>query len=83
MKMEGSRLPLYSFEYCACIFGKEPPSLDEVKQFHNDTGIRIWAPASVKDEKSIDMMLGFGIELITCNNPDEVLGILRAKGLHK
>ena len=83
MKMEGSRLPLYSFGYCACVFGKEPPSFDEVKQFHNNTGIRIWAPASTKDEESIDWMLGFGIELITCNNPDEVLGILRAKGLHK
>jgi len=82
MHMEGSRLPLYSFGYCACVCGKELTA-EEIKQFHKDTGIRVWAPASIKDEESIDTALKFGIELITCNNPDEVLEILRAKGLHK
>lgn len=82
MQMDGTCLPLYSFGYCACIFGNEL-SVDAIKQFHQNTGIRVWAPASIKDEKSIDMALEFGIELITCNNPDEVLEILRAKSLHK
>lgn len=82
MQMEDSRLPLYSFGYCACVFGKELP-IEEIKQFHKSTGIRIWGPTSLKDEKSIDMAINFGVELITCNNPDKVLEILRTKGLHK
>jgi hypothetical protein len=64
------------------VFGKELP-IEEIKQFHKSTGIRIWGPASLKDEKSIDMAINFGVELITCNNPDEVLAILRKKNLHK
>jgi len=75
-------LPIYSFGYCACVFRGEL-SVEEVNEFHKKTGIRIWAPASVKDEEAIDAALELGIELITCNNPDEVLEILRRKGLHK
>ncbi|MBQ7767922.1 MAG: hypothetical protein IJ403_03455 [Oscillospiraceae bacterium] len=82
MQMEGSQLPLYSFGYCACVFGKELP-IEEIKRFHTNTGIRIWGPASLKNENSIDQAINFGVELITCNNPDEVLAILRKKNLHK
>lgn len=82
MQMEGCELPLYSFGYCACVFGAEL-SVEEINEFHEKTGIRVWGPASLKDEESIDMAIGFGVELITCNNPDEVLEILRKKGLHK
>ncbi len=82
MQMEGSELPLYSFGYCACIFG-DRISTEDIEQFHKNTGIRIWGPASLKDEKSIDIAINFGVELITCNNPDEVLAILRKKNLHK
>ena len=31
----------------------------------------------------VDLAVEMGVELITCNNPDRVLEILRAKGLHK
>ena len=82
MHLDGGVLPVYSFGYCACYFAKNITP-EQVREFSESTGIRIWAPASVKDEKSIDAALEFGIELITCNNPDEVLEILRAKGLHK
>ena len=56
---------------------------EEIRQFHQNTGIRIWGPTSLKDERSIDWAITFGVELITCNNPDEVLEILRKKGLHQ
>ena len=82
MLLDGCKLPVYSFGYCACAFVAKSSAEDIVK-FNSETGIRVWAPASVKDEKSIDAALEYGIELITCNNPDEVLKILRAKGLHK
>ena len=78
---EGSTLPLYSFGYCACVFGDKLMT-EEIRQFHQNTGIRIWGPTSLKDESSIDWAITFGVELITCNNPDEVLEILRKKGLH-
>ena len=82
IQTEGSELTLYSFGYCACVFGNIL-SIADIKQFHQSTGIRIWGPASIKDEESIDMAINFGVELITCNNPDVVLTILRQKNLHK
>lgn len=85
MHLEGCSLQLYSFGYCACFIGDFSAEIpyEEIKQFQQDTGIRIWAPASVKDERTVDMAVKMGAELITCNNPDEILRILRNKGLHK
>ena len=79
MNLDGCTLPPYAFAYCACYFDDRQPILE----FHQDTGVRIWGPASIKDEQAIDRALEKGVELITCNNPDEVLAILQAKGLHK
>ena len=36
-----------------------------------------------KDEKTVEKAVEMGAELITCNNPDKVLEILRKMGLHK
>lgn len=82
LQTEDCELPVYSFGYCACVF-KGDLTIDEIKRFGEKTGIRIWAPASTKDEASIDVAMEYGAELITCNNPDEVLEILRRKGVHK
>jgi hypothetical protein len=46
-------------------------------------GVEPWAGASVRDEYGVDRVIEAGCTLITCNNPDEVLRILRAKGYHK
>ena len=82
MNMNECTLEPYSFGYCACIFAKNL-SRESVCRFQEDTGLRIWGPASVKDEQSVDWAVEMGVELITCNNPDQVLEILRAKGLHR
>ena len=82
MQLDEIKLPVYSFGYCACIFA-DRVTKEEIEQFKRETGIRVWAPASVKNEETVDKYREYGIELITCNNPDEVLNILRAKGLHK
>lgn len=82
LNTEGCTLPTYSFGYCACVF-KNDLTAEEITKFSNETGIRIWAPASTNNEESITAALDYGIELITCNNPDEVLDVLRKKGLHK
>jgi len=82
--MTPNELDPYTYLYCACVFGAgDDVSIEEILQIQKDYGVRIWAPASTRDEASIDLAVAYGAELITCNNPDEVLTILRKKGLHK
>lgn len=75
----------YAYAYCTCIFGivEGKVSVEEVRKLNEETGVRIWAGAYAKDEATIDLAVEMGSELITCDNPDEVLAILRQKGLHK
>lgn len=81
MDLNGCELETYSFGYCACYFGSHPAEV--IKEFKEKTGIRVWGPASIRDEATVDEAIERGVELITCNNPDRVLEILREKGLHK
>lgn len=74
----------YAYAYCTCVFGLESEvTVEQVRKLHEEYGVRIWAGTYAKDEKSIDLAVKIGAELITCNNPDEVMEILRRKGLHK
>lgn len=75
----------YTYGYCTCVFGiiDGEISIDDAKKLQKETGIRLWAGTYAKDEESIDVAIAMGAELITCDNPDEVLGILRKKNLHK
>jgi len=75
----------YSYAYALCVFGVEKGTVttEEVRKLHEQTGVIIGAGAYVKDEATVDMAVEMGSELITCNNPDEVLQILRNKGLHR
>lgn len=87
--MEASSSPCtrnpYTYGYCTCVFGilEGKVTMDEVKQLHKDTGVRLWAGTYAKDEDTIDIAVEMGAELITCDNPDEVLKILRSRNLHK
>ena len=71
--------------YCGCVseFLEGKITAEEVIALSEKTGVRAWAGTYARDEKSIDKCVEMGTELITCNNPDEVLTILRKKGLHK
>lgn len=75
----------YSYAYCTCVFGLKEGEVtaEEVKKLHEETGVRIWAGAYARDEEMIQLAIEAGTELITCNNPDEVISILRRKKLHK
>ncbi|MBR4236309.1 MAG: glycerophosphodiester phosphodiesterase family protein [Clostridia bacterium] len=75
----------YSYAYCTCVFGVQEGSvtIEEVRSLNRKTGVRIWAGAYVKDEPTADLAVRMGAELITCNNPDEILAILRDKKLHR
>ena len=75
----------YSYGYCACIGGvtRGSVTVEEVRQFVRNTGVQPWMGRRVSDEPSIDIAVKMGATLITCDNPDEVLAILRKKKLHK
>jgi hypothetical protein len=46
-------------------------------------GVEPWAGAGVKDEESVERAIECGAVLITCNNPDVILKLLREKGKHQ
>lgn len=75
----------YSYAYCTCVFGVQEGeiTIEDVQDLHRKTGVRIWAGTYAKDESSIELAVRMGAELITCNNPDEVLCILRKNKLHR
>ncbi len=75
----------YLYGYCTCVFGllDGEISVETAKKLHEDTGIRLWAGKYADNEEAIDLVVKIGAELITCDNPDEVLEILRKKKLHK
>ena len=68
----------YEGAYCACVFDTEKASFD----FIRSQGVQPWVGASVKDEATVDWAIAMGAQLITCNNPDVILELLRAKGRH-
>lgn len=79
----------YSYGYCVCAFSGQGykgnrgiGSRDECDMLRSK-GLRPWAGTAVKDEETAQKALDSCCELITCNNPDQVLAILRAKGKHK
>lgn len=69
----------YTFAYCACVYGFEKKDYDFLRSYD----VQPWVGASVRDEEKIDKAIECGAVLITCNNADEVLEILRKKGYHK
>lgn len=77
---------VYSYSYCVCMFGDSPnhmASKAEFDKMRSTYGIQPWAGAGVKDESGVDEVIECGAPLITCNNPDVILDILRKKGYHK
>jgi glycerophosphoryl diester phosphodiesterase len=74
----------YLYGYCTCVFGiGKEITLEDARQLQKDTGVRLWAGTYAKDESSVELAIQMGAELITCDNPDEVLAILRKKNRHK
>jgi len=77
---------LYSSAYCTCMFpsSKEvhmmatKPEFDKMREL----GPLPWAGAGVKDDLGVDMAIDHRAQLITCNNPDVILKLLRERGYH-
>ncbi len=77
----------YDGAYAACMFASfySELNLARPEEFAHmkSLGLDTWAGAAVKDEAGVDAAIAAGATLITCNNPDVILRILRQKGYHK
>lgn len=73
----------YSYGYCCCMFGKPVMATAEEYAAMKARGVQPWAGASVKDAATVDEAIACKAELITCDNPDVVLNLLRERGKHK
>ena len=69
----------YSYAYCACLFTENP----EAFEYLRSRGVQPWVGAGVNNEEKLDRAIANGACAITCNNVDEILALLRKKGLHK
>ena len=76
----------YSYGYCTCMFKALYNTVNIATKAEFDTmaalGPQPWAGAAVKDETGVDLAIDRGATLITCNNPDLILDLLRKKGYH-
>lgn len=80
-----TRDPYASDAYCCCMFSCVKGEIMATKEEFDAMaarGIEPWAGAGVKDEAGVDLAIANGATLITCNNPDVILDLLRRKGYH-
>ncbi|MBQ7934968.1 MAG: hypothetical protein IJ333_01270 [Clostridia bacterium] len=75
----------YAYAYCCCMLkeeeGRRMASKEAFEQMLS-RGVQPWVGASVQDEEGVEEAIRSGAYLITCNNPDRILAILREKGYH-
>lgn len=70
----------YTYLYCACPFeSQRSPSSYEWLWKH---GIQPWAGAWVKTEADVHEAISYKAPLITCNNPEAIVRVLRTLNLH-
>jgi glycerophosphoryl diester phosphodiesterase len=83
---DGLTIDPYSYAYCCCMFAsfydKHNLASKEDCEKMTKMGVQPWAGASICDEEGVDEVIERGCTLITCNNPDEILGLLRKKNKH-
>ena len=76
----------YLGAYCCCMFSSFWSEVNMARKEEFDhmasLGVQPWAGACVKNEQTVDMAIERGATLITCNNPDVILDLLRQKGYH-
>ena len=77
----------YEYAYCACMFRGFWSDVVLASKEECDTmwtkGVQPWAGAEVSGEAGIDAVIERGCVLITTNDPDETLELLRKRGKHK
>ena len=73
----------YSYAYCSCMFGSPYMAKKEIFDRMRACGVQNWVGAAVKDAEGVENAIENGAVLITCDNPDEILSILRERGYHQ
>ncbi len=77
----------YSYAYCTCMFRSVYSEINIAEKCEFERMARLgpepWAGAGVADETGVDLAIANGATLITCNNPDVILELLRKKGYHQ
>ena len=73
----------YSYAYCSCMFGSPYMAKKEVFDRMRACGVQNWVGAAVKDAAGVDNAIENGALLITCDNPDVILSLLRERGYHQ
>lgn len=87
--MHERTLPDYSYGYCVCMFnangckGNRGIGSPEDCQAMRAKGLRTWAGTAVKNAETLETALASKVELITCNDVQLILQLLRDRGLHK
>lgn len=75
----------YEGAYCCCMFSTvkgEPMATPEEFAAMRAKGVQPWAGAGVKNAERVEQMIACGAPLVTCNNVDEILTLLRERGYH-
>ena len=84
--VDGKTTLNYDFAYCACMFpdSKEVPIMATKAEFDEmrSHSTMPWAGAGVKNDRGVDMAIDHRAQLITCDNPDVILKLLRERGYH-
>lgn len=84
-KLKGdAEIDPYSYAYCCCMLGDKTIGTVISEQaacdFMRAKGVEPWGGAGIKDNETVDIAIERGVTLITCDNPDVVLDLLRQKG---
>lgn len=87
--MHERTLPDYSYGYCVCMFnangvkGNRGIGSPEDCAAMRASGLRTWVGTAVKNRETLETAIASEAELITCNDVQLILNLLREKGLHK
>ena len=77
----------YEYAFCCCMFKTwfEKVNISTKHDFDImwEKGVEPWSGAAVCDQESLELAIKNGTCLITCNNPDVILDLLRKKGYHE
>ena len=83
---KGMTMDPYDYAFCCCMFRTWHSEVNISSKHDFDEmwkrGVEPWAGSAVCDEQSLDLAIENGAALITCNNPDVILDLLRKKGYH-
>ena len=81
-KMKNVTLDPLSYAYCACISDDDAFAKLEAYEDVRQHGVDPWAFTPALTEQNVNALKRCGATLITCNNADEAVRVLRAHGMH-